>query len=187
MLSLGLALGASAQRGGGHSIAHGGGFYHGSVGYAYPRTYVGVGLGWGWGYPYGFYGPWGPWGPWGYGAMYAPYPPYYYGYGTMPPQLAGEVQGIKDDYAQQIKDVRHDKALAHKEKRTKIDQLKKDRDDAVVKARHDFFFNSRRNYQPSPNNNNQQPKSGNGSSSNDGPEYQDHRSGNLMTPSSAGK
>ena len=74
----------------------------------------------------------------------------------MPPQLAGEIQDIKADYSQQIKDVRHDKALTHSEKRTKIDQLKQDRDAAVIKARHDFYNNSRRNYEKN----------------NPGPEYQ---------------
>ncbi|HVS97714.1 MAG TPA: hypothetical protein VHE54_14570, partial [Puia sp.] len=120
ILSLGLALGASAQRGG-HYIARGGGF-HGGYHYVpsyhyYPRTYVGVGFGFGYPYGYGFYGPWG-WGPW-YGP-YGMYPPYYYGYGATPPQLAGQIQSIKDDYGQQIKEVRHDKALTHKEKRAKI-------------------------------------------------------------------
>lgn len=170
IVSLGVAAGASAQRGG-HAIAHGGGFYHAPVyHYYYPRTYVGVGLGFGYPWGYGFYSPWG-WGPYGYGA----YPPYYYGYGTMPPQLAGEIQGIKEDYSQQIKDVRHDKALTHSDKRAKIDQLKLDRDAAVTKARHDFYFNSRQNYQRN-NPNNTPPKSGNGSSSNDDPGYQDRGS-----------
>lgn len=169
MLSLGLAYGASAQRGG-HYIAHGGGYYHGGAVY-YPRTYVGVGFGFGYPYwGYGWYGPWGMYGPYG---PYGPYPPYYYGYGAMPPQLAGQIQGIKEDYAQQIKDTRHDKALSHKERRAKIDQLKLDRDKAVVNARHDFYYNSRRNYQ----NNNQPPKGSNGSSSGDGPEYQQGSTG----------
>ena len=170
ILSLGLAMGASAQRGG-HFIAHGGGgYYHAPVyHYSYPRTYVGVGLGFGYPWGYGFYGPWGPWG---YG--YGPYPPYYYGYGAMPPQLAGQIQGIKEDYSQQIKDVRHDKELTHKERRTKIDQLKLDRDAAVTKARHDFYYNSRRNYER-----NNPPPQHNGNSSNDGPEYQDKGSGNT--------
>lgn len=175
MLSLGLALGASAQRGG-HYIAHGGGYYHAPVYHYYPRTYVGVGFGFGYPFGYGLYSPWG-WAPW-YGYGYPPYPPYYYGHGVMPPQLAGQVQGIKDDYAQQIKDVKHDKALAHKEKRTKIDQLKQDRDAAVIKARHDFYNNSRRRYEQN-NPQNPQSKGNNGSSSGDGPEYQDKGSGNT--------
>jgi hypothetical protein len=174
LFSLGLAYGASAQR------VHGGvamgGHFGGGYGYHgyYPRTYVGVGIGLGypwWGWGYGWYGPW-----------YGPYPAYYYGYGAMPNQLELQVQDIKNDYAQQIKAVRHDKALTHKERRAKIDQLKIDRDNAIVQARHDYFNNSRRRYQnqppqyqqPNQQQNQQQPKSNNnGSSSNDGPEYQE--------------
>lgn len=163
LFSLGLAYGASAQRGhfGGGRVYHGGGVV------VVPRTYVGVGFGFGypWGYPYGWYGPW-----------YAPYPPYYYGYGAMPSQLELQVQDIRRDYDQQIKDVKHDKSLTRQERRTKVDQLKGDRENAIVQARHDYFDRSRRNYNPPPNNNqpnNSQPnKNGNGSSSGDGPEYQ---------------
>ena len=126
LFSLGLAYGASAQRG--HAvIVHGGYGYHGGW---YPRAYVGVGFGYPWGYPYG---------PW-----YGPYPPYYYGYGAMPSQLELQVRDIRNDYAAQIKDVKHDKALTHKERRAKIDQLKADREAAIVQARHDYFNNSRR-------------------------------------------
>jgi hypothetical protein len=115
LFSLGLAYGASAQRGG-HSFGggyHGGGYYHGY----YPRTYVGVGfgLGYGFGYPYGY--PYGWYGPWG------PYPAYYYGYGAMPSRLALQIEDIKNDYDAQIKDVRHDKSLDRKDRRAKIDQL----------------------------------------------------------------
>lgn len=160
LFSLSLAYGASAQRG--HTvIVHGGhGGYHGAW---YPRTYVGVGFGFGypWGYPYGWYSPW-----------YGPYPPYYYGYGAMPNQLELQVRDIKSDYAGQIKAVRHDKALTHKERRAKIDQLKADRDAAIVQARHDYFNHSRQRYN---DRNSQQPRDGNSSSSGDGPEYQDSK------------
>jgi hypothetical protein len=166
LLSLGLAYGASAQRGG-HAIVRGGIGYH-----YYPRTYVGVGLGYGfypWGYPYGLYGPWGP------------YPGWYYGYGAMPSRLALQVEDIKNDYSAQIKEVRHDKTLDRKDRRAKIDQLKHDRDAAIIQARRDYYYNSRRNY-----NNNSQPNQPsqpgnapndqkNGSSSNDQPEYQDQK------------
>jgi hypothetical protein len=181
LFSLGLAYGASAQRGG-HAvvIGHGGGYYGGGF---YPRSYVGVGFGLGypWGYPYGWYGPY-------YGA----YPPYYYGYGAMPSQLELQVRDIRNDYDQQIKDVKHDKSLSRKERRDKVDQLKKDREDAIVQARHDYFNHSRRNYngqQPGngnqnqqnqqQNQQNQQPKDGNGASSSDGPEYQQQPSSNT--------
>lgn len=178
LFSFGLAYGASAQRGVVHGgVAMGGhGYYHGGGWGYHPRTYVGFGLGypwWGWGY--GWYGPW-----------YGGYPGYYYGYGVMPNQLELQVRDIRNDYQQQIKDVRHDKALTHKERRAKIDQLKTERDDAIVQARHDYFYNSRRMYpnrapaqqqnqQAQPNQ--QQPKgNNNGSSSSDGPEYQEQGS-----------
>jgi hypothetical protein len=182
LFSLGLAFGASAQRFGGHGgVAFGHGGYYGG-GY-YPRTYVGVGVGFG--YPFGYY-PYGGYGPWGY--PYA-YPPYYYGYGAMPTQLELQIKDIKNDFDQQIKDVRHDKALSHSEKRQKIDQLKADRDNAVVQARHDYFNHSRQYYQQRQGNGNQnQPNQQNqnqqtqpnspkgGSSNNEGPEYQDQGS-----------
>lgn len=158
LFSLSLAYGASAQRGGHFA---GGGFHGGGYGghYYAPRTYVGVGIGLGYGfgpwgyYPFGWYGPWGPWG----GA----YPPYYYGNGAMPSQLALQVEDIKNDYNAQIKDVRHDKTLPRKERRERIDQLKHDRDAAVIDARKNYFYNSRRNYNgPQPYNGNEQPNNG---------------------------
>ena len=176
LLTFGLAYGASAQRGHGGAVVMGGhGYYGGGWGY-HPRTYVGVGIGLGypwWGWGYGWYGPW-----------YGGYPAYYYGYGAMPNQLELQVRDIKNDYQQQIKDVRHDKALTHRERRAKIDQLKTDRDNAIVQARHDYFYNSRQRYpnqypQNQQQQNQQQPKSNNnpsgnnGSSSGDGPEYQE--------------
>ncbi len=174
LFSVGLTIGASAQRFGGHGggVAFGHGGYYGG-GY-YPRTYVGVGFGLG--YPYGYYGA--------YGYPYA-YPPYYYGYGAMPTQLELQIKEVKQDYDQQIKDVRHDKALTHREKRQKIDQLKVDRDNAVIQARHDYFNRSRQYYRQQGNGNQNQPNQQNqypstqpaqpkgGSSSNEGPEYQD--------------
>jgi len=201
LFSLGLAYGASAQKGGGHAFAGGGfrgGYYGGGAYYGrayYAPVYVGVGfgygLGWGlgWGYP-GWYGPW-------YGS-YA-YPPYYYGRGPMPPQLNEEIEGIKSDYKQQIKDVKHDKTLLKSQKEQRINQLEQERDAAITKARHDYYYNSIRNYNGQPqrynqngqqqNNNNQQqnnqqpnnqpnsnnlqpgPTNGNSSSDADHPEY----------------
>jgi hypothetical protein len=170
LLSLGLAYGASAQRGG-HAIVHGGGGYP-----HYSRTYVGVGLGYGfypWGYPYGLYGPYGPWGP---------YPGWYYGYGAMPSRLALQIDDIKNDYSAQIKEVRHDKTLDRKDRRAKIDQLKHDRDAAIIQARKDYYYNSRRNYnnnQPSqprqPGNAPDNQKNGSSSSNEEQPEYSEPR------------
>jgi hypothetical protein len=149
LFSASLALGASAQR-----VGHlsGGGYVY------RPHVVVGVGLGYGYGPFFPYYG-WG--GPWGFGYPYG-YPPYYYGYGTPPPRLAYQINGIKSDYQAQIKDTRHDKSLTHKEKRERIKQLKHDRDQAVVQARRDYFNNSRRNNNNGNRNNNGSGNNGNG-------------------------
>lgn len=157
LFSLGLALGASAQRGHGGGGYHGGGYHGGGVAF-YPRTYVGFGLGFGYPfYPYGgFYGPYG-------------YPPYYYGYGAMPSRLALQIDDIKNDYAAQIKATKDDKTLTRKERRDSVNQLKHDRDATVIQARRDYYYNSRRNNnnQPQPyNGNGQQPSNGNNQPSN---------------------
>jgi hypothetical protein len=148
LFSLGLAYGASAQRGfSGHGYVGGGGGFHGVYhpyygprGYYAPAYYGwgwGAGLGWGlgWGVP-GWYGPW----MYPYG-----YPPYYYGRGQMPPALEDQIDGIKSDYKAQTKDVKHDKALSHSDRQAKINDLEKQRDAAITQARHDFYNNRMRN------------------------------------------
>jgi hypothetical protein len=146
LFSVGLALGASAQRGGGH-------YYHGGGGgYVYrPHVSVGFGLGYGFGYPFGY-----PYYGFGYPFGY-PYPPYYYGQGPMPSRLGLQIEDIKNDYKAQIKDTRADKSVPRKERKEKIRQLKHDRDQAIIKARKDYYYNSRKNY----NNNNNQPRNNN--------------------------
>jgi hypothetical protein len=164
LFSLGLAYGASAQRGLGHGYAggefHGGYYAPASRVYYSPGFYggwgwgLGFGLGWGWGIP-GWYGPWGPWmSPYGY-------PPYYYGRGSMPPALQDQINGIKSDYKAQIKDVKHDKALTHSDKEAKINDLEKQRDAAITQTRHDFFYSQIRNSNGQRNNNNGQPQNNN--------------------------
>ena len=178
LFSLGLAIGASAQRG---YVGHGyvGGGFHGYYAPA-PRVYYapayyggwgwGLGFGFGWGIP-GWYGPWGyPYGPYGY-------PPYYYGRGPMPSALQEQINGIKSDYKAEIKDVKHDKALSHSDKEAKINDLEKQRDAAITQARHDFYNAQMRNYKPAPAAPGNSPSgngpSGGGSSSKDPdhPEY----------------
>jgi len=170
LFSLGLAYGASAQRGGvGHGYV-GGGFHGGYHSYYAPRVYapgfyggwgLGFGLGWGWGIP-GYYGPWGPWmSPYGY-------PPYYYGRGPMPPALQDQINGIKSDYKAQIKDVKHDKALSHSDRQAKINDLEKQRDAAITQTRHDFFYSQMRNY------NGQQRNNGNGGNSANDPDHPEY-------------
>ncbi|HET6252774.1 MAG TPA: hypothetical protein VFE32_01805 [Puia sp.] len=164
LFSLGLAYGASAQRGVGHGYV-GGGFHGAYHPYYAPRVYYapsfygGWGLGWGLGYGFGWGVP-GWYGPWVY--PYG-YPPYYYGHGPNPPALQDQIDGIKSDYKAQIKDVKHDKALSHKDKKAKINDLEKQRDAAITEARHDFYNNQRRNSngQPQRYNNDGQPDKSN--------------------------
>ena len=187
LFSLGLAFGASAQRGGHGYVGggfHGGGFY-GGYHYA-PRVYYapsfyggwGWGLGLGWGMP-GWYGPWGyPYG----------YPAYYYGHGPMPRALQEQIDGIKSDYKAQIKDVKHDKALSHSDRKQKINDLEQQRDAAVTQARHDYYNRQMRNYNQRNGNtqpqNNVKPGPTNGSSGNDPdhPEYSDKSPANGSQP-----
>jgi len=112
----------------------------------------------------------------------------------MPSRLANQISTIKDDYAQQIKAVKQDKTLTHKERRARIRELKSERDATVIQARKDYFFNSQRganqpptyngnqqpgNQQPGnqPNNNNNAKPQSNGNNSqqnsNEQPEYSD--------------
>ena len=132
MMALGLAFGASAQRG------HGGG---GHVTVVRPRVVVGVGayspfyspyygLGFGFGYP--FY-------PFGY----SPYAPYGYGYGRES-RLDLQIDDIKNDYRHQIKEVRQDKSVPRSERKAKIRDLKFQRDKDINQAKRDFYDRRRR-------------------------------------------
>jgi hypothetical protein len=155
LFSLGLAYGASAQRGVGHGYV-GGGFHGAYHPYYAPRVYYGAGYygGWGWGLGLGWGFGWGVpgwYGPWMY--PYG-YPPYYYGRGPMPPVLQDQIDGIKSDYKAEIKDVKHDKALSHSDKQAKINDLEKQRDAAITQARHDFYYSQMRNNNGQRQNNN---------------------------------
>ncbi|HVY76320.1 MAG TPA: hypothetical protein VG890_15935 [Puia sp.] len=118
VLSLGLVLGAAAQRG--HAVAA----YHAPTYYVRPSVRVGFGFGY---YPafapYGFYSPY----------YWTPYGPFYYPYASAsrPSKLSMKVQDIKNDYADRIYSVKQDTRLTHKERRQKIRELKKERDKAV--------------------------------------------------------
>jgi hypothetical protein len=118
MLSVGLALGASAQRFGGHGV----GFYGGG-----PRVVVGVG-----GY-YPFYSPfYNPYYPFG---VY----PYGNGYGNRPSKLGMQIQDIKNDYNDRIWSVKHDKSLTGKERRHQVHLLKQERDRDIDNAKLNYY------------------------------------------------
>jgi hypothetical protein len=118
LVSLGLALGASAQH-----FRGGGGYYNGG-----PR--IGVGFGfyapfYPFGYPYGYY----PYGPYGYG--------YGNGYGNS--RLNMQIQDIKSEYKGKIWAVKEDKTLTHKQKRQQIIQLKLQRDETIDQAKRNYY------------------------------------------------
>ncbi|MES1220862.1 MAG: hypothetical protein ABUT20_35505 [Bacteroidota bacterium] len=113
MLSLGLAVGASAQR-----------FSHGGVYYSRPRVIV----------TGGFYAPFYPF----YSPFYYPYPGYY-GYGYRPTKLDMQIHDIKADYADRIYSVKQDKSLTRKERRQKIHDLRVQRDNEIDNAKRNYY------------------------------------------------
>jgi hypothetical protein len=122
VLSLSLAVGASAQRG-----------HFGGGGFAYrPHVVVGIG-GYAPFYPFGF----------GYGFYPYPYGPYWgYPYGSgyyRPSQLSMQVADIKYQFADKITAVKEDKSLTHKQRRQKIRELKLQRDQAINDARSKYY------------------------------------------------
>ena len=112
MLSLGLALGASAQR-----FSHGGGVYY------RPHVYVST----------GFYSPFYPF----YSPFYYPYPGY--GYGYRPTKLDMQVHDIKADYEDKIWSVKHDESLTRKVRRQKVHELRVERDKDIDAAKRNFY------------------------------------------------
>jgi hypothetical protein len=122
MISLALALGASAQR------FHGGGGYH----YGGPRVSVGIGA-YAPFYPsYGFYSPYyGYPRPYGYGSGY--------GYNSRPSKLSLKVEDIKNDYNDRIWSAKHDTSLSRKERKKLVHELRHERDDAVNDAKRNYY------------------------------------------------
>ncbi|HEY5406190.1 MAG TPA: hypothetical protein VIJ92_03845 [Ginsengibacter sp.] len=141
LASLMLGFGASAQRKGG--------YYH-----AYrPRVIVSpsVGFGFGYGYPYLGYPYYGY--PYGYQNPY--------GYRGTPYKLSLEIQSIKIDYKNQIRDARHNKSLSHSQKRQEIRSLKSERDQAIISAQQNFRYGNTNNQNRMRRNNNQNPDANN--------------------------
>lgn len=144
-IAIGLALGVSAQK----VVRRGGGYHVGR-----PRVSVGLGFG---------YSPF--YSPWGYG-FYAPwYSPYGYNYGpSRPSRLDLTIQDIKTDYADRIKSVRIGDDLTRREKRQTIQELKQDRDKAIVQAQKDYYYKRSGKNRPSNNNSNSNDNNNNSDS-----------------------
>ena len=141
LLSTTLAFGASAQVRIGHDRD---GDHH-----AYrPRTRIivspSVGFGWGYGYPYYGYPGYGyPFGyPYGYPAPYV--------YRGTPYKLALQIQSIKLDFKNQIRDARHNKSMSHTQRREEIRRLKTEREQAIISAQQNFRYGNRNNRNDNP-------------------------------------
>jgi hypothetical protein len=122
VIALGLALGASAQRG------HG--FGGGRVYIAPPRVSVGIGYSPFYYSPFGYY----PFGyPYGYNN--------YYGHSYRPTKLQAKIEDIKNDYANKIWSAKHDTSLSRKERRKVVHQLRSERDQAIDDAKRNYYKN----------------------------------------------
>ena len=74
-----------------------------------------------------------------FGPYYLGYP--YYGYGPTyrPSKLDIQIMDIKHDFEDRISSVKLDNSLSGKERRQKIRELKKERDDAVDAAKRNYY------------------------------------------------
>ena len=125
-----VSFGVSAQRKGG--------YYH-----VYrPPTRVIIAPSIGWGYPFGYWG-----------GLYYPYGYPYYGYNSTPYRLSAQIQSIKVDYRNRIRETRHDKSMSHSQRRQEIRNLKGERAQAIADAQRDFYNNRRNRYNGNNNGN----------------------------------
>lgn len=119
---LALTVSAAFAKAPGGPVGHGGGGYRGG------RTTVIVGG--------GFYSPF--YSPFGYGYYGYPYYPYAR-VAAQPTKLDMQVADIKNDYADKIESVRLDRSLSGKERRAQVRAFKRERDNAVLEARRNYY------------------------------------------------
>lgn len=121
LFSLGLALGASAQRhGGGHIGGHRGGFHHSTI-------IIGAYA------PFGYYAPWGY-----YGGLWSPWNPFPPAYESTPSKLDLEIQNIREDYKDKIWSARHSD-LSKAERKKEVHELKHERTQAIIEAQKNYY------------------------------------------------
>lgn len=118
-----IATGASAMTAG----RPGGGFH----GHGFPSHTTVIVRG---GYSH-FYSPFGYY--YGFGYPYYPYP--YMSVPYQPTKLDMQVSSIRNDYADKIGSVRIDRSLTGKERREKIREFRRERDQAVLDAKVDYY------------------------------------------------
>ena len=128
LVSLSVSMGVSAQRKGGHYYA------------SRPRVVIVPSISYGIGYGYPYFGY--PYSGYPYGYMYPNY-----GSSRMPYKLSLEIQSIKSDYRNQIRETRKDKSLSQSVKRQQIHSLKAERDKDIFEAARNFNSRSLRNNQ----------------------------------------
>ena len=138
LVSVILSLGAPAQRKSYYRAYH-----------PHPRVYISP-----YSYSLGFGYP-------GFGYSYFGYPvygyPYYgypYSYGhpyfegrRMPYKLSLEIESIKADYRNKIRETRKDKSLSHSQRRHEIRSLKAERDQEIINAERNFRRGGKMNNQ----------------------------------------
>lgn len=131
LISLGLTMGASAQVHG-----RGGGGIRNSaprITYVVPRASLGL------------YSPYYPsFGMgYGYGFGYSPF----YGSGmfnsSRPSRLDLQVEDIKNDYKDRIWSAKHATELSRTERKAKVQELKHDREAAIIDAKRDYYKTDR--------------------------------------------
>ena len=94
-----------------------------------------------------------------FGYPYFGYPHYGYPYNNpyygnrMPYKLSLQIQSIKIDYKNKIKEARKDKSLSHSQRRQEIRSLKAERDQEIIDAQRNFRRSERRNNQNPDNSN----------------------------------
>jgi hypothetical protein len=108
------------------------------------RVMVVPSFGFGYGYPYfgnPYYG-----NPYGYGIPY-------YGNRRMPYKLSLQIQSVKLDYKNKIREARKDKSLSPSQRREEIRNLKAERNQAIINAQSNFSRSGRMNNQNRDNGN----------------------------------
>lgn len=111
--AIGLAYSASAV-----PIPHGGRFYH-----SRPHVVVSAGI----------YSPFYPY----YGYPFYPYPAF--GYAERPTRLDLKIEDIQNDYKDKIWSARHDKSLSRHERKSTVEQLKHERDQAIIDTKRNYY------------------------------------------------
>ena len=118
LFSVGLALGASAQR-------HIGG---GGVHVVRPRVAI-----------IGGYAPFSPYYGYGYGFGYSPFYAFPPSYTSRPSKLDLQIEDIRNDYKDRIWSVKHDDSLSKQDRKAKVRELKHDREAAIIDAKRNYY------------------------------------------------